>query len=130
MGVVFERQRRQLQLARSLHIDSVEPVDQDVGNGGVLEQRFERPKTKNLVKNLARQALALGKAQGDGFALDRIANDDEDFVASGIAGLAQFFQVETVEDLAVQVRFYLLVIGALEGLQIRLGALDFQSKDS
>ena len=86
---------------------------------GIFEQRLERAQAEDFVEDFARQALALGKAERNGFAVDRVADQDEDFFARRIAGgAAEFFQVEAVEDFAVQVGFDLLVLAALEGLQI------------
>src|SRR5271169_5432325 len=85
----------------------------------VLEQRFERAQTEDFIQDFARQPFALGKAEGYDLAVDGIANDDQHFVAGRVAdGLPQFFQIEAVENLAMQVGFYLLVVGALERLQI------------
>ena len=111
------------QLAGALDVDLVEAVDQNVGDGVVLEQGFERTEAEDFVENLARQALALGEAEGNDLAVHRVANEDENFFAGGVAGsAAQFFQVKAVEDLAVQVGLYLLVLAVLEGLQIRHNA--------
>ena len=117
--IVFEGQAGQFEFAGALDVDPVEAVDQNVGDGGVFEQRLERTEAEDFVENFARQALALGEAERNDFAVDRVANEDENFFAGGVAGgAAEFFQVEAVEDLAMQVGFYLLVLGALEGLQI------------
>ena len=117
--IVFEGQAGEFELAGALHVDPVEAVDQDVGNGGVFEQRLERAEAEDFVENFAREPFALGKAEGHDFAVDRIADDDQHFIARRVArSLAQFFQVEAVEDLAMQVGFDLLVIGALERLKI------------
>jgi len=91
------------------HIDFVKAVDQNVGDGGIFEQRLQRAQAENLVEDLARQAFALGKAERHNFGVDRVAYNDQHFVARRIAGgLAQFLQIEAVEDLAVQVGFDLL----------------------
>jgi hypothetical protein len=47
------------------------------------------------------------------------ANDHHDFIARRIAGgLAELFQIQTVENLAMQVGLNLLGVGPLEGLKI------------
>ena len=118
--VVLEGQAGDLEFAGALDVDAVEAIDQDVGDGRILEQRFERTEAEDFVQDFARQALALGEAERNGFAVDRVADQDQDFFARRIAGgPSEFFQVETIEDLAVQVGFDLLVFGSLEGLQIR-----------
>ena len=117
--VVFERQAGDFELAGALDVDAVEAVDENVGDGRILEQRLERAEAENFVENLARQALAFGKAERHGLAVDRIADEDKNFFAGGIAGgAAEFFEVEAIEDLAMQVGFDLLVVAALKGLEI------------
>ncbi len=117
--VVFERQPGDFQFAGALDVDAVEAVDENVGDGRILEERFERAEAENFVENLARQLLALGKAERHGLAVDRTADEDKNFFARGIAGgAAEFFEVETVEDLAMQVRLDLLVVAAFKGLEI------------
>jgi hypothetical protein len=61
--VVLERQAGEFKLAGALDVDPVEAVDENVGNGVVLEQRFERAKAEDFVEDFARQALALGEAE-------------------------------------------------------------------
>ncbi len=117
--VVFERRAGDFELAGALDVDAVKAVDEDVGDGGVLEQRLERAEAEDLVEDFAGEALALGEAEGNRLAVHRIANEDENFFAGGVAGgAAEFFEVEAIEDLAVQVGFYLLVFAALEGLKV------------
>src|ERR1700686_981941 len=119
MRVVFERQASQFELARALNVDAVKTVNQDVGDSVILQQGFQWAETENLVQNLARETFPFGEAEGHDFAVDRVANNDQHFVTSGVARrLAQFFQVKTVENLAMQVGFYLLVVGPLERLKI------------
>ena len=91
----------------------------------VLEQWLERAESKNLIQNFAREPFALGKTERYHFAVDGIANDDQHFVTSRVAGsFPEFFEIEAVENLAMQVGLYLLVVGALEGLQICHKALN------
>ena len=117
--VVFERQAGDFELAGALDVDAIEAVDEDVGDGGILEQGFERAEAEDFVEDLARELLALGEAERDGFAVDRVADEDEDFFAGGVAGgAAEFFEVEAIEDLAMQVGFDLLVFAALKGLEV------------
>ena len=117
--VVFERQASQFQLARALNVNPVIAVDQNVGDGVVFEQRLERAEAENFVEDFARQPLALGKAERNDLAVDRIPDEDKNFFTRCISSAAaQFFQIKTVENLAMQVRLYLLVFAALEGLQI------------
>ncbi len=85
----------------------------------VLEQRLERTEAEDFVEDFARKAFAFGEAERNDFVVDRIANENQDLFAGGIAvGAAEFFQIETVQDLAVQVGFYLLVLAVLESLKM------------
>ena len=104
MLVVFERQAGQFQLAGALDVNLIEAIDQNVGDGVVLEQGFERTEAEDLVEDLAGQALALGKTEGNDFAVDRGPDEDENFFAGLITGgAAQFLEIKAIEDLAVQV---------------------------
>jgi hypothetical protein len=51
------------------------PVDQDVGNFGVLEQRLQRTKTKRLMLDLEDQTLTLDPGEGDSLACDEAFDD-------------------------------------------------------
>ena len=120
VGVVFEAQAGGLELAGPFHVDLVVAVDQNVGDGRILEQRLQRAQAEDLVQNFAGQALAFGEAERHGLAVDRVPDQQQNFFARRVAGsAAQFLQVEAVEDLAMQVGLDLLVLGSLEGLQIR-----------
>ena len=119
MLVVLERQAGDFKLAGAFDVHAVEAVDENVGNGGVFEQRFERAEAEDFVEDFARQLLAFGETERDRLAVHRTADQDENFFARRISGrAAEFFQVEAIEDLAVQVRLDLLVLAPLEGLQI------------
>ena len=118
--VVFEAQAGGLEFARPFHIDPVVAVDQDVGDGGIFEQRLERAQAEDLIQNFPGQALALGKAERHGLAVHRVPDQQQHFFAGGVAGGApQFLQIEAVKDLAVKIGLDLLVLGSFEGLQIR-----------
>ena len=118
--IIFEAQAGRLEFARPFHIDLVVTIHQDVGDGGIFEQGLERAQTEDFIENFPGQALALGEAQRHGLAVHRIPNQQQHFFARGVAGGApQFLQIETVKDLAVEVGLDLLVLGSLEGLQIR-----------
>ena len=85
----------------------------------VLEQRLQRSKAKDFIEDFARQPLALGKAERNNFVVDRVADEDQNLFAGRIAGgAAQLFQIKTIEDLAMQIGLYLLILAVLEGLQI------------
>ena len=54
----------------------------------IFEQRLERAQAEDFIQDLARQPLALGEAQRDDFVVDRVADEDENFFAGGVAGRA------------------------------------------
>src|ERR1039457_5436194 len=62
--VVLEGQAGNFQFAGAFDVDTVEAVDQNVGNGGIFEQRLERAEAEDFVKDLARQLFALGEEIG------------------------------------------------------------------
>ena len=108
----------QFKLASALDVDLVEAIDQDVGDGVVLEQGLERPEAKDFVEDFAGQAFAFGEAERNDLAVDGVADENENFFAGAIAvSAAKFFQVEAIEDLAMQVRLYLLVLAVLTAHQ-------------
>ena len=120
MSIVLETQTGGLELARPFHINLVVAVDQNIGDGGVLEQGFQRAQAEDFIQNLARKTLPLGETEGHGLAVHRVPDEQQNFFARRVAGGApQFLQVEAVQDLAVQIGLDLLVLGSLEGLQIR-----------
>ncbi len=50
---------RGFDLSAALHIHGFGAIHQDVGNGGIVQQGFERAKTQNLVFDAPRQQLTL-----------------------------------------------------------------------
>jgi len=58
--LVVKPNRRLLQLAATLDVDLIRAVDQDVGNGVIGEQLFQRTEPEDLVLNLFDDALARG----------------------------------------------------------------------
>jgi len=51
----------------------------------VFEQRFERTEAEDLVENFAGETFAFGEAERNGFVVDGIADENENFVAGGVA---------------------------------------------
>ena len=49
------------QFAGALDVDVVEAVDQDIADGGIFEQRFERAQAEDFVEHFFDEALALGQ---------------------------------------------------------------------
>src|SRR5690606_31195335 len=63
VAVVFEGNGRQFQLAASLDVNLVVTVDQDVGDGRVVKQRFQRAETEYFVEHFANDLVALDGAE-------------------------------------------------------------------
>jgi hypothetical protein len=59
VAVVLEAGRHPFEQARRSTNTVLEPVDQDVGDRLVLQQRLERPQAEQLVEHLGHQAFAL-----------------------------------------------------------------------
>ena len=118
--VVLEAQAGGLEFARPLDVYPVVAVHQNVGNRGILEQRLQRAEAENLVQNLPRQTLALGETEGHRFVVDGVANQQQNFFAGRFSrGAPQLLKIQAIQDLAVKIGLYLLVLGFLEALQIR-----------
>ena len=65
MLVVAEPHVGQLELAAALDIDLLRPVDHDVGDGLVLEQRLERPEPEHVGDQQFDELALLGEIQLD-----------------------------------------------------------------
>ena len=99
--------------------DLVVAIDQDVGDGRIFKKRLERAQAKDLIQNFPRQTLTLGEAEGNRLAVHGIADQQEHFFPRRlIRGAPQLFQIQAVQNLAVQVRLDLLVFGPFESLQV------------
>ena len=108
----------QLQQALALHVDLLVPVDQDVGDGGILQQRLERPQAEDFVQHLVADLLLFERAEqrrlGSINEIERLAH----FAAHAlVVDGGQRLQVDLVQQLAVQRELQLLVFG----FQRRLG---------
>ncbi len=59
--------------ARALDVDLVGPVDHDLGDGGVFEERFEHAEAERLVDDAPDQPVAFGGGQDRALAADDVA---------------------------------------------------------
>src|ERR1051325_2196223 len=115
MAVVFEAKPGRFDLARSFNVDPVKPVYQDVGNRGIAQQNFQRPQPEDFIEDVTGKLFTFSKAKRYSLAVTGVADEQQDFFARRVArSPAQLFQIKAVEDFAVQVSFYLLVLRALE----------------
>ena len=69
------------QASGPFHVHVVEAVDQDVADGWVLEQRFQRAQPEDFVQNLFDQLFALAHGHGEGFVYDELLHHDADLPA-------------------------------------------------
>ena len=70
-------------------------VHQNIGHGRIVQQRFKRTKSENLVQNFLRQPLPLLQIHGSGFANDQRFQNLADFAA-------HFFPPDFVEPVQIQ----------------------------
>ena len=82
--VVVEGNVGPLQLAAALHVNGLRAVDEDVGDGRVLQQRFERAQPERLVEHLVDQPLALLAVEQVGAALAHFVGDAAHLLAQMI----------------------------------------------
>ncbi len=94
VGVVAEREVGELELAAALDEDLLRPVDHDVGDGLVGEQRLERPQPEHVVEQHRDEMALLGLIELD-FLLDQDLADD------GAELARKFVAAELRRDLAV-----------------------------
>ena len=101
--LVLEADRRRLQHAVALDEDLVVAVDQDVGDGRVLEQRLERAQAEQLVEDVADQLLALGLIERLVLLGQLFVDDVADLRLDLLAGhFVERRQVDKVEQALVQ----------------------------
>ena len=103
------------QAAVPFEVDLVVTIDQDVGDLGVGEERFERPEAENFVEHVDDQRVALEQAQRDVLALpiEKIADETADL------GLS-IFALHSGQALEIQATEQFLVDAPLEGLILRI----------
>jgi hypothetical protein len=77
MSVIGEADGRPLQFPPALHKDLVVAVDQDVPDGGVVEQRLQGTVSQQLVPDLFAEALLIRHGQSQFF----LGQDDLDTFA-------------------------------------------------
>ena len=83
VGVVLEDHVGLFEQSGPLHVDVLAGVHQDVTDGGVLEQRFQRAQPEDLIQDFARQLLPLDAAQRGVQASHEVLNDGENLAARG-----------------------------------------------
>src|SRR5438067_3746991 len=79
-------------------------VDQDVADGRIAQQRFQRPESKHIVEQLGEERFALGETDRHPLFAEQLAEERADFSFSARAiRLCERLEVQTREELAVHV---------------------------
>ena len=116
-AVVVEAHVGQLQQSLALHVDLLVAVHQDVGDGRVLQQRFERSQAEDFVQHLMADALLFGGGEQVGFLLHHGQDGLPHFGAYAVViDAGEGLQVDALQQLAVQGEFQLLVFGLERGV--------------
>ncbi len=95
--IVLERQLGLFELAFTLDVDQVAAIDEDVGHRRIGEQRFERSKTEQLVKDIGDERLAFRETQR------RLL----------------FFGIEQADDQAAQLGFRLRASDPVQSIEVQ-----------
>ncbi len=113
MPVVPEHDVGLFELAVPLDVDLIEPVDEDVGDVGVAQQRLERTETEQLVEHVDDERFALGQAERrrPRLALDQLHDERADLRLGILASHArQTFEVQAIQQLLMDPRLQLLIV--------------------
>ena len=115
--VVFELHRRAVQFAAALHVDQLRRGDQDVADGGILQQRLERAQAEDFIQNLFDDAVFFHQAERRLLFFHQLGDGGADFRADALAGHGgEGLQVDPVQQLAVQRELQLLVFRGVPSL--------------
>jgi hypothetical protein len=108
--VILEFHRRAEQFAVALDVDQPGRGHQNIRYGGVLQQRLQRTESEDFVQNLFHHALFFEQAEWCLLLLEQLGNRAAYFRAHALAAQSrQRFQVDAVQQLAVDREFQLLV---------------------
>ena len=103
--MVFAREghRTFFEHSRSLTVDRVRTVDQNVADGRIPQQHLERPESEGLVENFRDQQIALNRTQQQVIPETEDLGRPADFLPQlGIAATAQRGQVQSADQTGVQ----------------------------
>ena len=102
----------QFEQALALDVDLLVAVDQNVGDGRVLQQRLERAQAEDLVQNLFGDLLLFERAEQRRLVVDQRDDRLAHFGAHAlVVDGRQRFEVDLVQQLAVKRELQLLVFG-------------------
>ena len=110
VGVVLELHRGAVQFARPFHVDQARGCDQNVAYRGVLEERFQRTQTEDLVQDLLDDAVLFDQAERGFLFLHQLGDGGADLGAHPLARHGgQGFQVDPVQQFPVKSELQLLI---------------------
>jgi hypothetical protein len=123
--IVAERHVGQLEQTLALDVNLFVRVDQNVGDRGVLQQRFERSQAEHFVQHFIADLLLLKRAQQRGLGIDQRDQRLPDFAAHAlVVDGRQRLQIDLVDQLAVQGELQFLVFGLESVLGLVAAALE------
>ena len=105
------------ELAVALDVDLVEAVDEDIGDGGLLEQRLERAQAEHFVEHLLDDLVLLGGGHGDALVFEQALDHAADLGAHAVLrDGGDAVEVQHADELAVDLRFQLeIAVGGAGG---------------
>ena len=123
MAVVAEGDAGAAENAAALHVDVGGGVYQDVVDGVVFEELFERAEAEDLVEDFLGDAVALHGAERDALFGDDLLNEGEklELAGAGFLGLAELLEVETIDEFGVDSRLEFLLFLFAQGAGIGRG---------
>jgi hypothetical protein len=100
VAVVFEADGAEGEFAVAFDVDLVIAVDEDIGDGGFLEERLERTEAEDFIEDLFDHLVGFGGGHGNAFVFEEAFDDAADFGADAILGQGgDFFEVEDADEL-------------------------------
>ncbi len=109
--VVLERGGKPLELPAALHVDELVRVHQDVADGGIPEERFQRTQAEDLVDHLGKDDLTLAHAQRRAFFRDQLEEERANLrLRPCTLRVGERLQVQPVQELSMYVGLELEVL--------------------
>jgi hypothetical protein len=102
VNIVLELDRRAVEFAETFHIDQLGSGDQDIGDGRILEEGFQRAQTEDFVEDLLDHPVFFGQVKRGIFFLHQLGHHGAHFRASPVSyDRRKSLQVNAVEQAAV-----------------------------
>jgi hypothetical protein len=113
VGVVLELDGGAGESAVSFDVDEFGGGDEDIGDGIVAEEGFKGAEAEDFVEDFVDDAVLFGKGEGSGFFVDEALDSEADFAADlGLGENGDGFEVDAMEEAAMEAEFEFLVLGA------------------